>query len=275
VRTKAFQATEVFLQAVKTYHSKLNAGDSSTVPATAVTASTTTGLLGWAVNSLAPKQRVGDHVTAPSESTSVANNTASAVEVSAPLPIAPLSNSFLHTDEAAPASPTSTDGWGDAQDNGFAHDNDDDEKDGWGDMDLPPDPVPALARIRAAQMKPVTTTTTAKITTKPGGERVRESTTKTSLDVRETIPKSSSADGWGNEDDPWAAIAAPPPSTTVRALNSSGGSAVSRATSAGSGAPRVRQAQHVTIDGAGSGRGRGRSAAPMKLGAQRIQRSAD
>jgi hypothetical protein len=37
----------------------------------------------------------------------------------------------------------------------------------------------------------------------------------------------------------------------------------------------VRQAQHVTIDGVGSGRGRGRSAAPMKLGAQRIQRSAD
>jgi SCY1-like protein 1 len=81
VRTKAFQATEVFLQAVKTYHSKLNAGDSSTVPATAVTASTTTGLLGWAVNSLAPKQRVGDHVTAPSESTSVANNTGNSFSV--------------------------------------------------------------------------------------------------------------------------------------------------------------------------------------------------
>ncbi len=108
-----------------------------------------------------------------------------------------------------------------------------------------------------------------------GGERVRESTTKTFLDVHESTPKSSSADGWGNEDDPWAAIAAPPPATTVRALNSSGGSAVPRATTAGSGAPRVRQAQHVTIDGAGSGRGRGRSAAPMKLGAQRVQRSAD
>jgi hypothetical protein len=44
------------------------------------------------------------------------------------------------------ASPTLTDGWGDAQDNAFAHDNDDnDEKDGCSDMDLPPKLEPALA----------------------------------------------------------------------------------------------------------------------------------
>lgn len=61
----------------------------------------------------------------------------------------------FHADEPATASPTSTDGWGDAQEQAFA--NDDDEKDGWGDMDLPPEPAPALARIRAAQQKPVTT----------------------------------------------------------------------------------------------------------------------
>lgn len=82
----------------------------------------------------------------------------------------------------------------------------------------------------------------------------------------------SSSDGWANDDeDPWAAIAAPAPSTNVRALNPSTGPKPS-----GVAHPRVvRQAQHVTIDGvSSSGRGRGR-AAPMKLGAQRVQRSAD
>jgi len=38
------------------------------------------------------------------------------------------------------ASPTLTDGWGDAQDNGFAHDNDDNDE-----KDLPPKLEPALA----------------------------------------------------------------------------------------------------------------------------------
>lgn len=87
----------------------------------------------------------------------------------------------FHVDEPASASPTSADGWGDAQEQAFA--NDDDEKDGWGDMDLPAEPAPALARIRAAQQKPVastqqkpvalqkptstTTSTTARLVTKP------------------------------------------------------------------------------------------------------------
>lgn len=85
-----------------------------------------------------------------------------------------------------------------------------------------------------------------------GGERVKEST-KTS-------------DGWGDDDDPWASIAAPAPSTSVRALNPTAPKP--------SGGLR-QQAQHVSIGGvASSGRGRGR-AAPMKLGAQRIQRSSE
>lgn len=80
-----------------------------------------------------------------------------------------------------------------------------------------------------------------------------------------------------DEDDPWAAIAAPPPSTAAKPLGVS-----SSATSRGVGmAPRVRQAQHVSLDAvlgkksdSGPGRGRGRSA-PMKLGVQRINRSTD
>lgn len=81
--------------------------------------------------------------------------------------------------------------------------------------------------------------------------------------MKESSTKTS--DGWGDDDDPWAAIAAPAPSTSVRALNPS--------------APKPsglrQQAQHVSIGGASSGgRGRGR-AAPMKLGAQRIQRNSE
>jgi hypothetical protein len=91
-----------------------------------------------------------------------------------------------------------------------------------------------------------------------GGERVKESSTK-------------SSDGWGDDDDPWAAIAAPAPTTSVRALNPS---APKSSVISGPRRP-AQQAQHVTIDGvSSSGRGRGR-AAPMKLGAQRIQRSSE
>jgi hypothetical protein len=68
------------------------------------------------------------------------------MEVPAASPIVTLSYSSRFTEEVLAASPTLTDGWGDAQDNGFAHGNDDnDEKDGSGDMDLPPKLEPALA----------------------------------------------------------------------------------------------------------------------------------
>jgi hypothetical protein len=68
------------------------------------------------------------------------------MEVPAASRIVTLSYSSRFTEEVSAASRTLTDGWGDAQDNGFAHDNDDnDEKDGCVDMDLPPKLEPALA----------------------------------------------------------------------------------------------------------------------------------
>lgn len=99
-------------------------------------------------------------------------NAASVSQAAPPQPIATshTAHSRLHAEEPTMASPTSTDGWGDAQDQTLAVD--DDEKDGWGDMDLPaePAPPPALARIRAAQQRPVasSTSTTAKVVTKLG-----------------------------------------------------------------------------------------------------------
>jgi hypothetical protein len=87
-----------------------------------------------------------------------------------------------------------------------------------------------------------------------------------------------------DDDDPWAAIAAPAPSTGARALSSSSSGTSGR----GSLGARARQGQHVSLGGqhvslessglgskepttVGRGRGRGRTA-PMKLGAQRITR---
>jgi hypothetical protein len=100
-------------------------------------------------------------------------------------------------------------------------------------------------------MKPVTTTNTFQTVTKSGGERSLDSTTKSFLDAHKTVTRSLLTNGFGDEDNPWAAIAAPLPSTTVRALNSSS-PAVPKAT--GSSALRVQQAEHVTNNSAGHGR---------------------
>jgi len=58
------------------------------------------------------------------------------------------------TDQPAPPSPTSTDGWGDAE-NGISEGHESD-KDGWDLEPLDePKPSPALANIQAAQKRPV------------------------------------------------------------------------------------------------------------------------
>ena len=58
-------------------------------------------------------------------------------------------------DQAAPVSPTSTDGWGELE-NGI-HEEHESEKDGWDDIEPleDPKPSPALANIQAAQKRPV------------------------------------------------------------------------------------------------------------------------
>lgn len=58
------------------------------------------------------------------------------------------------TEIAVPASPTSTDGWGELENGIEEHEND---KDGWDDLEPleEPKPSPALASIQAAQKRPV------------------------------------------------------------------------------------------------------------------------
>lgn len=62
------------------------------------------------------------------------------------------------TDQPAPPSPTSTDGWGDVE-NGISEGHESD-KDGWDLEPLDePKPSPALANIQAAQKRPVSQST--------------------------------------------------------------------------------------------------------------------
>lgn len=79
----------------------------------------------------------------------------------------------------------------------------------------------------------------------------------------------TSASSRNDEDDPWAAIAAPPPSSTVRPLSATTTSRSRPGFEAGN------RANSTNLHSLGSGRGRGTKAAPMKLGAQRLNRNTD
>lgn len=64
------------------------------------------------------------------------------------------SSSMDLVDQPVPASPTSTDGWGELENGLDDHDSD---KDGWDDIEPleEPKPSPALANIQVAQKRPV------------------------------------------------------------------------------------------------------------------------
>ncbi|KAF2319298.1 hypothetical protein GH714_014465 [Hevea brasiliensis] len=217
VRSKAFQAVDQFLQIVKQYYEKTSAGDTSA----AVGISSIPGnasLLGWAMSSLTLKGKPSEQASLPpinsgAPLTSTATNASSAMDTPSTAPARVNSSTDL-ADQPVPVSPTSTDGWGEIE-NGI-HEEQDGDKDGWDDIEPleEPKPSPALANIQAAQKRPV------------------------SQPVSQPKLQASTLD----DDDPWAAIAAPPPTTRAKPLS------------------------------AGRGRGAKPAAAP-KLGAQRINRT--
>ncbi|XP_024969165.1 uncharacterized protein LOC112508697 [Cynara cardunculus var. scolymus] len=250
VRSKAFQAVEQFLQIVKQYHEKTNAGDNSeptssgnsSVPGNA-------SILGWAMSSLSIKGKPSEHTPHLSASSSAPNisavvNASSVVSDAPSLTMVRASSTADIVDQPAPVSPTSTEGWGELE-NGISVYDQENEKDGWDDFMPLEDPKtsPALASIQAAQKRPVTQT-------KPQVSNMRA---KSTTDLR----KSEDEDSWGltsgpppkakkpsDDDDPWAAIAAPLPTTRAKPLGAGG-----------------------------RGRGRGSKPALPKLGAQRINRT--
>eukprot|EP00249_Psilotum_nudum_P023155 c28764_g1_i1 orf=1228-3660(-) len=274
VREKAFQATQQFLQIIKQYHAKLETGDTEAAN-TFTPANASASLLGWAMSSLTLKGKASEQdsgapitstatVTIAPNSSSVENPVSSMVRNPPPR----LSSNFEQSDHPAPPSPTSTDGWGEFDENEAM--TGDDDKDGWDDMDAADDPTPpALARIQAAQQKPVQSQKPIVNSTLADRERFPSTTTG-------SIDKVSSLD-----DDPWAAIAAHSPETTVKPLG-----APLHSINRLSAPPTMQQGKHVSLEsllgvkGTSTGKlhvanpvkGHGRTA-PMKLGAQRVNRS--
>ncbi|XWS08382.1 hypothetical protein CRYUN_Cryun41cG0074900 [Craigia yunnanensis] len=119
VRSKAFQAVDQFLQIVRQYNEKSNAGD--TVAAASLGISSMPGnasLLGWAISSLTLKGKPSDQapLTAANSVTPATTTTSTAssglIETPSTAPVHRVSSSTDFADQPIPASPTSTDGWG-------------------------------------------------------------------------------------------------------------------------------------------------------------------
>uniref|UniRef100_A0A0A8ZV34 Pco102994b n=1 Tax=Arundo donax TaxID=35708 RepID=A0A0A8ZV34_ARUDO len=282
VRSKAFQATDQFLQIAKQHHEKLNTGDNRAAESTGIQLKPgNAGLLGWAMGSLTQKGKPSDH--GPVSTANASNSQVSASSAATPdtqsttVAYAPSTSSSF--DQAAPASArSSVDGWGELEDDNI-HEENGSDKEGWDDVDPFEDkPSPALlSNIQAAQKRPVVRPKQAvanlskshplkvpkseddplwgPIAAAPPKSASKSSDIKPSTshndvdDLRGSIaappPKSSGKPlkpAAANTDDLWGAIAAPPPATKARPL-------------------------------ASSGRGRGTKPAQPKLGAQRIGRT--
>ncbi|EFJ36538.1 hypothetical protein SELMODRAFT_404638 [Selaginella moellendorffii] len=115
-----------------------------------------------------------------------------------------------------------------------------DVRDGWDDMEdsAAATATPSLSRIQAAQQRPIASAPRPSHTNTNGPEQ-----TTTGATVSRQASKTQVSD----DEDPWAEIAAPPPSTKPRAVVST--------------QSRVRQGQHVSLGAMGlGGAGRGSSA---------------
>ncbi|XP_026457158.1 N-terminal kinase-like protein [Papaver somniferum] len=265
VRSKAFQAVDLFLQIVKQHDEKINSGDTTGISSMGTSAGNA-GLLGWAMSSLTIKGKADHAPVASAESsgqlTAAASNASSVVNPPDAMPAYPT----FTTDSAdlpVPSSPTSTDGWGEIE-NGIFEEQDKEEKDIWDDVEPVEEPKPAaFANIQAAQKRPIVQPKSQVTSVKPKSTvradkdedddlwgsiaapapRSTASASK-SLNMRSTASTSSLASASStkpDDDDPWAAIAAPPPTTRAKPLS--------------------------------LGRGRGGKPAAPRLGAQRVNRT--
>ncbi|KAH9602245.1 hypothetical protein KSS87_009758 [Heliosperma pusillum] len=202
VRSKAFQAVDQFLQIVRQYNDKGDTGDDTM---TTMGIPGNSSLLGWAMSNLTLKGKTSEHApvvpagsgtslpTATSDASSVADSMGTST---IPTPLRTSSTVDL-VDHPMPASPTSTDGWGELE-NGV--DEPVSDKDGWDDIEPleEPKPSPALANIQAAQKRPVSQPKSVASQPKPTG---------------------TARKGKDDDDELWGSIAAPPPKITSKPLN--------------------------------------------------------
>ncbi|KAL6525393.1 hypothetical protein OROHE_015700 [Orobanche hederae] len=252
VQLKAFQAVEYFLQLVKQYHEKTGdreASDSrgtgmSLIPGSA-------SFIGRAVNSLTlkgkPLQQNTHASPAPLTSTATCNYSsgngwcdATPIHVNA---TANLSNSTDHPPRVFPAS---TDGLGEAE-NGI-HKEQDSERDGWDDIEpLRAKSLPVPANVEAVPKQPVSKPkpqvpisrlkstfgtskdedgdlwdsvpdsvqkTISKRTTAKASWVVGEDDPRVAVAIQGPSPSNKSSNQKSSgDDDLWASIAAPPPTT--------------------------------------------------------------
>ncbi|KAL6509387.1 hypothetical protein OROGR_022697 [Orobanche gracilis] len=268
VRSKAFQAVEQFLQLVKQFHEKTATGDVTGAAGTGISSSPGNGsLLGWAMSSLTMKGKPFDQITLASPSpiapiaSSISNGSA-VVEDANLVPVRASSRTDLTdlADHHQPPSPTSTDGWGELEND--IHGDHDGERDGWDDIEPLEEAKPsaALANIQAAQKRPVfvqvlqiphmVSNLGLKSTLKPSkdddgdlwgdiADPVPKSlskplTTKSrrvlgdGSAISAPVPKKSSKplnlkSSGSADDDLWASIAAPPPTAVHKPLSAGRG----------------------------------------------------
>ncbi|KAL6523414.1 hypothetical protein OROGR_017017 [Orobanche gracilis] len=275
VQLKAFQAVEYFLQLVKQYHEKTGdreASDSrgtgmSLIPGGA-------SFIGRAVNSLTlkgkPLQQNTHASPAPLTSTATCNYSSGMDGADAtPIHVNATANLSNSTDDPPRVFPASTDGLGEAE-NGI-HKEQDSERDGWDDIEpLREKPLPVPANIEAIPKQPVSKP-------KPQVPISRlKSTFGTSKDddgdlwdsvpdsVQKTISKRTTAKAsWVvGEDDPQVAVATPPNKSLDLKLSADDDLWASIAAP-----PPTTGSKTASVV-----RGRGTKHAAPKLGASRINR---
>ncbi|XP_031485145.1 uncharacterized protein LOC116254141 isoform X1 [Nymphaea colorata] len=279
VRSKAFAAVDQFMQIARQHHEKMSSGDpNGTVSGIGgPSVAGNTSLLGWAMSSLTQKGKA-EHAPVISSNSdkpivSAASSTSLASDASDSMPRNVSYNSDM-ADQAAPSSPTSTDGWGELENGTVEHESD---KDGWDDIEpVDQKPPPALANIYAAQKRPVVPPK-QQVT----GSRLGSSVTAAAKEeddlwgaVAAPAPKTTAKPiqpktVTSDDDDPWGAIAAVPPKTTAKPLQSKSTASSDDDPWAAIAAP----APTTRAKPLSAARGRGSRAAPMKLGVQRINRS--
>ncbi|KAL3521320.1 hypothetical protein ACH5RR_019469 [Cinchona calisaya] len=283
VQSKAFQAVEQFLQLVKQYYDKTNAGDNAGTASTGISQIPGhAGLLGWAMSSLTLKGKsIESHVTSVNTSAPLSSTASNAASVMDSASLTPLhkSSSSDTVNQPVPGSPTSTDGWGELE-NGI-HEDLENEKDGWDDIEPleDPKPSPVLANIQAAQKRPVihpkpqVTSLQQKGTSKmsKGEDDDMWGSIAAPAPKSTSKPLSSSTSGMvDDDDDPCAAVASPPPKTSFRPSSTRSSKAVADDDpwAAIAAPPPTTRAKPLS-----AGRGRGTKPAAPRLGAQRINRT--
>ncbi|VFQ81114.1 unnamed protein product [Cuscuta campestris] len=203
VRSKAFQAVDQFLQLVK-QHDKSSTGDATGIGTQTTSIPGNASLLGWAMSSLTLKGKPSEHssVASANSTAPLVSSISNASSVTDDANIAQIqvrsSSGTDIADQPAPASPTSTDGWGELE-NGIQ----DDGENVWDDMEPLEEQKPptALSNIQAAQKRPVS-----------------QPKSQVSIPRPKSISKMNS-----DEDDLWGSVAAPVPKTSKAAGSRAGG----------------------------------------------------